>query len=72
MLSVDIREITEIMISPWERGAFGVAYTTRDGRQGAEVIGSKSGAEAMVRRVAMSLKMAADEFGVMPRDIAAS
>jgi hypothetical protein len=72
MLSVDVKDIVQAEVIPWEKGQFGVGYVTKDGKQAADLIGSKSEAEAIVKRVAMNLNTSSDEFGIFPRDIAAS
>ena len=68
MLQVDVSEIASVEVVPWEENEFGVAYVTKDGHQNTDYVGSKSEAEAIVRRVSM-VNDAAELF---PRDVAAS
>jgi len=72
MLTVNEQDIVQAEVVPWEMGEFGVSYVTRDGTQGTDQIGSKAEAEAIVQRVAMRFNTSADEFGLLPRDVAAS
>ena len=72
MLSVDLRTIVQAEVIPWEGKTYGVAYKTKDGIEQGEPVGSKSEAEAIVRRVAMNLNTSSDELGIFPRDTAVS
>ena len=52
-LSVDIRKIIKAEVVPWEidEGLYGVAYTTAKGWEGADLIGTKAEAEAVVQAI---------------------
>jgi hypothetical protein len=53
-LSVDTRKIIKAQVVPWEEdeGEFGIAYETTDGQSGADRIGTKAQAQAIVRNIA--------------------
>jgi hypothetical protein len=53
-LSVDTRRIVGAKVVLWEKakGEFGIAYETTDGQSGADRIGTKSQAQAIVRDIA--------------------
>lgn len=57
-LSVDTRKIVRAEVVPWEedKGEFGIAYETTDGQSGADRIGTKAKAQAIVRDIAQQLK----------------
>jgi hypothetical protein len=52
-LSVDMRRIVKAEVVPWEidEGLYGVAYTTNEGWEGADLIGTKAEAEAVVQAI---------------------
>ena len=52
-LSVDMRRIVKAEVVPWENeeGLYGVAYTTAEGWEGADLIGTKAVAEAVVQAI---------------------
>ena len=52
-LSVDMRKIVKAEVVPWEidEGLYGVAYTTNEGWEGADLIGTKAEAEAVVQAI---------------------
>ena len=69
MLTVDLKKIVEAEVIPWERGTYGVAYTIkRGGFEYGEGVGTKSEAEAIVRRVAMNLDTSLDGLRLSSRD----
>jgi hypothetical protein len=53
-LSVDTRKIVWAKVVPWEEdeGEYGVAYETTDGQSGADRIGPKKEAQAIIREIA--------------------
>ena len=53
-LSVDMRRIVKAEVVPWEidEGLYGVAYTTNEGWEGADLIGTKAEAEKLVQEIA--------------------
>ena len=53
-LSVDMRKIVKAEVVPWEidEGLYGVAYTTNEGWEGADLIGTKAEAEKLVQEIA--------------------
>lgn len=74
-LSVDTRKITKAEIVPWERteGIYGIAYTTEDGQHGADRIGSKQEAQALMKTIGDAQNGSAPAgAGPFPKDIAAS
>ena len=52
-LSIDTRKIIKAEVVPWENeeGLYGVAYTTAEGWEGADLIGTKAEAEAVVQAI---------------------
>jgi hypothetical protein len=52
-LSVDTRKVARAWVVPWEKeeGMFGVAYEMSDGWHGADKIGTKAQAEAIVKDI---------------------
>jgi hypothetical protein len=50
-LSIDMRTIARVQVVAWEDGEWGVVWETRDGRRGADRIGNRSDAEAIVLAV---------------------
>ena len=52
-LSVDMRKIVKAEVVPWEidEGLYGVAYTTNEGWEGADLIGPKAEAEKIVQAI---------------------
>ena len=52
-LSVDTRKIVKAEVVPWEidKGQYGIAYTTAEGWEGADLIGTKAEAEAVVQAI---------------------
>ena len=52
-LSVDMRKIVKAEVVPWEidEGLYGVAYTINEGWEGADLIGTKAEAEAVVQAI---------------------
>ena len=52
-LSVDMRKIVKAEVVPWEidEGLYGVAYTTAEGWEGADLIGTKADAEKIVKDI---------------------
>ena len=50
-LSIDTRKVVKAKVVPLEPGEYGVAWETDDGQQGADRIGQKSEAEAIVRDI---------------------
>jgi hypothetical protein len=44
-------EVVEATVIPWEQGGWGISYRTRDGFEGCNRVGSRSDAEALVRRL---------------------
>ena len=52
-LSVDMRKIVKVEVVPWEvdEGLYGVAYTTNEGWEGSDLIGTKAEAEAVVQEI---------------------
>jgi hypothetical protein len=75
-MGLNIRDVVEAKVIPWEGGVYGVRYRTSSGYEGDVRVGPRSEAEAMVRR----LKLGQDngtshqmEDGTpFPQDIAAS
>ena len=53
-LSVDTRKVAKAWVVAWknEEGVYGVAYEMSDGFQGADKIGTKAQAEAIVKDIA--------------------
>ena len=53
-LSVDMRKIVKAEVVPWEidEGLYGVAYTTAEGWEGADLIGTQAEAEKLVQEIA--------------------
>ena len=53
-LSIDTRKIIKAEVVPWENdeGLYGVAYTTAEGWEGADLIGTKAEAEKLVQEIA--------------------
>lgn len=53
-LSVDTRKIVSAKVVPWEEdeGEYGIAYETTDGQSGADRIGTKAQAQAIVANIA--------------------
>ena len=53
-LSVDMRKIVKVEVVPWEvdEGLYGVAYTTNEGWEGSDLIGTKAEAEKIVQEIA--------------------
>jgi hypothetical protein len=47
-LSIDIRTIARVQVVAWEDGGWGIVWETRDGQRGADRIGKRSDAEAIV------------------------
>lgn len=52
-LSVDTRKIVWAKVIPWEedQGEYGIAYETADGQSGADRIGTKAQAQAILRDI---------------------
>ena len=52
--SVDTRRIVRAWVVPWEidEGRYGIAYELGEGKHGADLIGTKSEAERIVRDIA--------------------
>jgi hypothetical protein len=52
-LSVDTRKIVWAKVIPWEEadGEYGIAYETTDGQSGADRIGTKKQAQAIIRDI---------------------
>ena len=52
-LSVNMRKIVKVEVVPWEleQGLYGVAHTTAEGWEGADLIGTKPEAEAVVQAI---------------------
>jgi len=52
-LSIDTRKIIKAAVVPWENeeGLYGVAYTTAEGWEGADLIGTKADAEKIVQDI---------------------
>jgi hypothetical protein len=50
-LSIDMRTIARVQVVAWEDGEWGIVWETRDGRRGADRIGKRSDAEAIVLAV---------------------
>ena len=59
-LAVDPRKIVQAKIVPWEDGLFGIAWETDDNRSGADMIGTKAEAQAVLRSI---IKQRTDKFG---------
>jgi len=55
-LCVDTRKIGGAKVVPWEEdeGEYGIAYETTDGQNGADRIGTKKQAQAIIRDIAKS------------------
>ena len=53
-LSVDMRKIVKAEVVPWEidEGLYGVAYTTNEGWEGVDLIGTEPVAEKVVQEIA--------------------
>ncbi len=53
-LSVDMRKIVKAEVVPWEidEGLYGVVYTTTEGREEGDLIGTKAEAEKIVQEIA--------------------
>ena len=68
MLSVELSDIATAKVVPCDDDIYGVAYTTKDGRDGTDSVGTRSQAEAIVRQV----EMAQGAPTIFPKDIAAS
>ena len=51
--SIDTRKIIKAEVVPWEidEGLYGVAHTTNQGWEGADLIGTKAEAEAVVQAI---------------------
>jgi hypothetical protein len=49
-----MRKIVKAEVVPWEidEGLYGVAYTTNEGWEGADLIGTKAEAEKLVQEIA--------------------
>jgi hypothetical protein len=67
-LSVDTRKIVWAKVIPWEmhEGEYGIAYETTDGQSGANRIGKKAQAQAIVRNIA---KQREQSFGEGPSNV---
>jgi hypothetical protein len=50
-LSIDIRTIARVQVVAWEDGEWGIVWETRDGQRGADRIGKRADAEAIVLAV---------------------
>ena len=52
-LSIDTRKIVKAEVVPWEidEGLYGVVYTTTEGREEGDLIGTKAEAEAVVQAI---------------------
>ena len=52
-LSVDMRKIVKAEVVPWQidEGLYGVAYTTNEGWEGSDLIGTKAEAEKVVQEI---------------------
>ena len=53
-LSVDMRKIVKAEVVPWEidEGLYGVVYTTTEGREEGDLIGTKAEAEKIGQEIA--------------------
>ena len=47
-LSIDMRAIARVQVVAWEDGEWGIVWETRDGQRGADRIGKRADAEAIV------------------------
>jgi hypothetical protein len=76
MLRADFRDIVSAEVIAWEakEEIYGVSYVTKTGLQTSEKVGTKSEAEAVVRRIEMvqSSQGGDSPANPFPRDIAAS
>ena len=50
-LSIDMRTIARVQVVAWEDGEWGIVWETRDGQRGADRIGKRADAEAIVLAV---------------------
>jgi hypothetical protein len=64
-MNLNIR-VVEAKIVPWEAGEWGISYRTSDGYEGSDRVGSKSEAEAMVRRLTMGNASPPQSDNVVP------
>ena len=50
-LSIDMRAIARVQVVAWEDGEWGIVWETKDGQRGADRIGKRADAEAIVLAV---------------------
>jgi hypothetical protein len=76
-MAIDLNiHVVEAKVIPCEHGEWGISYRTDDGYHGSERVGSRSEAEALVRRVKLRQdnppSPAPDDINPFPKDVAAS
>ena len=50
-LTIDMRTIARVQVVAWEDGEWGIVWETKDGQRGADRIGKRADAEAIVLAV---------------------
>jgi hypothetical protein len=76
-MAIDLNiHVVDAKVIPCERGEWGISYRTDDGYHGSERVGSRSQAEALVRRLKQRQDNVASpapgEINPFPKDVAAS